>query len=74
MELEPIHGRMEDNTQVNGKMENSMEKVFIAKVLAKREEVYGKMEKELDGLMKNDQENIHLINADFIITYSLFNH
>lgn len=48
-----IHGKMEDNTSVNGKMESSMVKGFTDKVLAKREEAYGKMERESNGVMND---------------------
>jgi hypothetical protein len=44
-----MFGRTEDNTKAVGRMANSTEKVFINKQMVKKEEVFGKMEREQNG-------------------------
>jgi len=44
--------RMEGNTKENGQMENSMEKELIRLLTGHAGKVFGKKEKELDGLAK----------------------
>ena len=53
MEKENLYGMMEKYIKEIGKMENKMEKVnffFLLQIFGKK--VSGKMEKELDGLIK----------------------
>lgn len=46
MDMVLIHGKMEDNMSVNGKMVNSMEMAVTDKLTAKKEKEFGRMEKE----------------------------
>ena len=58
MGLELTHGRMEDSTLVNGRMENNMATDVTDNQMDKKEKEYGKMERELNGMM-NEQSKFH---------------
>ena len=49
MDTVPIFGLMEDNTEVTGKTENSMEKDFTNQLTVKKRKDSGKRVRELDG-------------------------
>ena len=61
MDSASIHGLMEDNTLANGKMENSMVMEDIDKPMAKREEAFGKMARDSNGVTKPNNDLINLI-------------
>ena len=63
MVLEPTLGKMDDNTKVNGLMENNTVMVYIVMLMAKNVVVNGKKVKELNGsiqtrILKNSSEKL----------------
>jgi len=49
MALEPLHGLIRDNIQVDGKMGNRMAKDAILELMELKKRGFGKMENVLDG-------------------------
>jgi hypothetical protein len=66
---------MEDSTLVSGRMESNMERGDTDKLMGKRDKVFGKMAKDLNGLMKHNSDltilNRLIFFANFINNFTL---
>ena len=58
MALVFIPGQMEGSILANGKMESSMEKEDIGKLMARREKVSGRMAKDSNGMTRPNNDMI----------------